>query len=80
MHISSVMPPEMVYKNMVEDNRNIDTLNQLIRRIDRIVYHYIEDNEYKSLSVSGSEYKDYDTLKECVNSGFVSCNDNIFIA
>lgn len=40
VHISTVMPPEKVYQNMVQENQSIDTLSQLFRRIDSIIYHW----------------------------------------
>jgi len=39
VHITSVLPPEEVYRKMVEENKNLDTLEQLKRRITDIIYH-----------------------------------------
>ena len=64
VHITSVYPPEEVYRFMVEEKvRNRDKIKQLLRRIDTYIYHYIEDGEYKSFSLSGSQYRDYAQLK-----------------
>jgi hypothetical protein len=41
VHITSVLPPERVYENMVQDNRHLDTVDQLMRRISFVVYHCI---------------------------------------
>ncbi len=63
VHITSVLPPEMVYKNMVEDNRNLDTLKQLLRRIDTIVFHYKDEKGYHEYPFSQENYVDYLDLK-----------------
>lgn len=62
--ITSVFPPEEYYRYAVkQEQMNVEELNQLLRRIDTIVYHYIEDGVYKEFSIPASEYKDYDDLK-----------------
>lgn len=63
VHISTVLPPELVYKNMVTENSNIDSLKQLFRRINKIVYHWKDDNGFYSFELPMSEYVDYDDLK-----------------
>lgn len=81
VHISSVLPPELVYKNMVAENRQVDTFRQLMRRLDFIFYHYKENGEYKSYSISSDKYIDYENLKELAtgcSGGFVSCKENVF--
>lgn len=47
---------------MVESNRNIDTVDQLKRRIDFIVYHQKIGEDYSKDVVPMSEYTDYETL------------------
>lgn len=70
VHIATVLPPELVYKNMVSDNHNIDTLSQLYRRITTIEYHYKENGCFKVYSIPFEQYKGYSSL--CVfNSEFV---------
>ena len=80
VHITSIFPPEEIYKMLVpEDTRSNDTLNQLMRRITKIIYHYIKDGEYKSYSMSSSDYIDYDDLKRRALSdkdGFEPVTDN----
>ena len=62
--LASVYPPEVLYQNMVpHEYQDIDSYAQLIRRISRVVYHYIEDGEYKTYSVDGREYTSYEDLK-----------------
>lgn len=63
--ITSIFPPDEVYFSMVEnEKRDRDKIDQLLRRIDVIVYHYKENGEYKTFSIPASEYKDYDDLKQ----------------
>ena len=62
VHVTSVLPPEKVYQAMVESNRNIDTVDQLKRRIDFIVYHQKIGEDYSKDVVPMSEYTDYETL------------------
>lgn len=64
VHVSSIYPPEEVYRIMVDEKlQKKDTVTQLLRRIDTIVYHYIENNEYKSFELPMSEYVSYEALK-----------------
>ena len=65
IHISSVFPPELLYKNLndVQDT-TIDSLNQLLRRITTIVYHYKKENTYFTFELPGDQYRNYDDLKQ----------------
>ncbi len=80
VHITSVFPPDEVYKKMVEEcNRKTDTLQQLLRRITLIEYHYIENGQYKSLSIPTGEYTTYEDLKQKAHgdeNGFVNTSLN----
>lgn len=61
--ITSVYPPEYIYSKMVvEENQDIDSYNQLLRRLNTIVYHYKHNGEYKTFSIPATEYKGYDDL------------------
>lgn len=64
VHITSVLPPESVYERMVLENRNMDTQEQLNRRIDLVVYHYKECGKYKTVEQSMIEYTGYEDLKK----------------
>jgi hypothetical protein len=82
VHITSVMPPEMVYQKMVNDYQDIDTLKQLLRRINRIVYHWKDKTGYHKYEMPMDEYIDYDnlrqrSLKEC--SDFISVPEQLEI-
>ena len=79
VHISSVLPPECVYKNMVSDNRNVDTMQQLYRRISNIVYHWKDDNGgYCQYELAFEKYTTYEALKQTArgdSDGFVTVTD-----
>lgn len=62
IHICSVLPPEEVYKNMVNESRNLDTIEQLKRRINTVVYHYKQDNEYFKYDKPMNQYKGYKSM------------------
>lgn len=63
VHITSIYSPEQIYISLVNSlNRDVDTINQLLRRIDLYIYHYIENSEFKTIEVTGKEYKG---LKDC---------------
>lgn len=74
--ITSIFPPDEVYSSMVdEDRKDRDKIDQLLRRLDVIVYHYKEKGEYKTFSLPAIEYQNYDDLKQRALSdkyGFVS--------
>ena len=56
--ITSIYPIEMLYQELVpEERRKIDTIEQLLRRFETIVYHYKDGNEFKEVRVKASEYK-----------------------
>lgn len=63
VHIFTVLSPEMVYQNMVSDNQEIDTIAQLFRRINTIIYHYKDDNGYHKFALPMSEYTNLEDLK-----------------
>lgn len=64
VYISSAYPLETLYKNIVShEYRNVDSYAKLIEKINRVVYHYIEDGEHKTYSIAGKDYTNYDDLK-----------------
>lgn len=68
VHITSVYPPEIAYKFMVNtENRKLDSDEQLLRRIDTVVYHYKENAEYKTFAVTRENYTTYDILEQMVH-------------
>lgn len=74
VHITSVFPPELAYNFMVEESmRNKDKIVQLLRRINTIVYHYKENEEYKVFELPMEQYQNYEQLKTLAeNKGFIS--------
>lgn len=61
--ITSVYPPEYIYSKMVEkENQDIDSYNQLIRRLTTVVYHYKQNGAYMTFSIPATEYRGYDDL------------------
>ncbi len=78
VHISSIYPPEQVYKKMVDnDERDADPISQLMRRITKIIYHYKEDSDYKQIEVEPKDYKNYERfLRDNPEIGFVKVKDD----
>ena len=71
VYICSIYPPETVYSFMVaETRRNVDTLEQMIRRFNVIVYHYInKDGKYRTFSMPGRDYVDAaDMVKQAMEN------------
>lgn len=63
VYICSIYPPEMVYFKMVgESNTKVDSFKQFIRRFNKIVYHYIENGEYKTFELPADQYIDASDL------------------
>ena len=69
VHICTVYPVELLYKNMVEQNKQYDGIKQLLRRISFFVYHFVdEDAKYCWFEMVASDYSDYEALKNIVES------------
>ena len=62
VHISSILPPEKVYAKIVTDDKDLDTFEQLKRRLHAIVYHYTKDGEYCRYEEPACEYENYEEL------------------
>lgn len=65
VYITSVFPPEELYKKMVEESvRGRDKQQQLLRRISDITYCYVDKTGmYKRYTIPMSQYTDYESLK-----------------
>lgn len=62
--ITSIFPPDEVYSSMVDDDKKSrDKIDQLLRRLDVIVFHYKLNGDYKTYSIPAIEYKSYEDLK-----------------
>lgn len=65
VHITSIFSPEEIFDGMVSKTFQYkDTINQLLRRIDVYVYHYIDHGEYKTFELDGTMYQGYEKLKD----------------
>jgi len=62
VHITSPLPPEKLYEKMVTENRSIDNVDQLLRRISYIVHHKIEDGEHKKEYIEAEMYKEHNEI------------------
>lgn len=65
VYITSVFPPEELYKKMVEESAwGQDKQQQLLRRISDITYCFVDAaGEYQRYTIPMSEYVDYAELK-----------------
>ena len=64
VHITSVLPPEELYKQMVDGvDRQFDTYAQLKNRITYVVYHWHDDTGYHTFEQSMNEYHGYNSIK-----------------
>lgn len=66
VHITSVLPPELCYSNMVQEHKDLDTIQQLLRRITEVVYHWKEGEEYKVHHEPIETYTSYKRLSNKV--------------
>lgn len=74
VHITSVKTPDMIYEQLIsnEEERGIESFEQLRRRIDFIVYHWKENDEYFEYVMPMSEYKNYpDLVARAMKNRFV---------
>lgn len=78
VHITSVLPPEEVYKNMVDNSKGLDTFEQLKRRINYVVYHYKQDNAFCKCVKPMGEYKDYKIMMNDVDFMQISLPEKDF--
>lgn len=76
VHITSVYPPEEIFKDIVGDNTSKhETYEQLRRRISFIVYHYVDNGEFKSKEIPIADYSDYVSLRSSEANGFIPASD-----
>ena len=68
IHITSILPPECIYEKMVQNYQNLDTYEQLKRRLDYIVLHYKNDGEYYEIVCPMADYVNYCQLQNMVDS------------
>lgn len=83
VYITSVYPPEALYRKMVADDRDIDTLKQLFRRLSKVVYHYrAKDGSFCVYEEDMSQYTSYENMKlrvhgkeELANDGYIELSN-----
>lgn len=75
VYIFTVLPPERVYENMVQEHRFLDTFEQLKRRIDFVVYHHKIDDKYYAFKIPMSEYINYEDLKRRAEAAVLNESD-----
>lgn len=72
VHLTTVIPPEKLYKRMVDENQEYDTFEQLRRRITIIVYHWKDkEGNYHQFELPMKDYIDYETLKAEAESSII---------
>lgn len=65
VHICTIFTPQMCYRNMVRENQDVDGIEQLLRRITMVCYHYIDYNgDFRKFELPMCEYKGIEDLKE----------------
>jgi len=64
VHITSAIPPEKLYEKMVQENRNHDTIDQLLRRINYVVYHEKYNDEYVKTEIKMEDYSSYEEMEQ----------------
>lgn len=76
VHITSIFTPHNVYKKMVdESSRGEDKLDQLLRRIDYLVYHYKDENgNFCESTIPMSEFTSIEDIQNALKAdkdGFI---------
>ena len=75
VHITSVFPPDRLYKDMIQANSDIDTYEQLRRRINYIVYHYKNEDEFCSYTMPMKYYRSYAQLQKAASLNITDTNE-----
>lgn len=80
VHITSVFTPDEIYENILEvDNRKVDSINQLLRRITAYVFHWKDEKGYHEYTLDAGKYINKQDLEsKALNQdidGFVAVND-----
>jgi hypothetical protein len=71
VHVTSVVPPEAFFPSDGGSDTSHDTVDQLMRRIDSIVYHYVDNSlkgaeKYKRLEIDPDDYRGLEDLAKQV--------------
>lgn len=64
VHITSVYAPEVLYRKMVDyHDRDIDSIDQLMRRLTEIHYHYLDaQKKFQVYKMAAKDYTNYNAL------------------
>lgn len=77
VHITSIYSPELLFNAiMPQDEREADPIQQLLRRIDTIIYHYKENGEFRTFELPMTKYVDYKDLVRRANEDKVPSSDD----
>ena len=58
VHLTTPFPPELSYEQMNQKHKDIDSVDQLLRRITTLYFHYIDENgKIQKYEMSGSDYR-----------------------
>lgn len=69
VHITTVFPPDQLYRDMVQDLRNTESISQLLRRLTTIIYHYKDENgAYKTHEVPSKDYVNHAQQKSAAHT------------
>lgn len=77
LHITSIIPPETLWEKSKSAGNERDPFEQLLRRLDTITYHYIDDSYegdecYRSISVPANSYECVNELEEMAKAARLS--------
>ncbi|MBQ3515636.1 MAG: hypothetical protein IJA29_00285 [Lachnospiraceae bacterium] len=76
VHITSVFAPEELYRKMVYECVETDSINQLLRRLDFVVYHWKDSNGFHSNAVFANKYSNLKKLVvDSLGSSLLSVED-----
>jgi len=80
VHITSVYPPDIFYENLIKDYRQIETYEQIRRRIVNIYYHYKnESGEYKMYHMDMCDYRGHEHQKNMAQNKILTPQNEILI-
>lgn len=78
LHVTSIISPDALWEKCKYAGDSRDTFDQLLRRINAITYHYIDDSyegdeRYRSVSIPASNYEGVDELERMAKAAQSKC-------
>ena len=70
--ITSPYAPEQAYKQLVKDNTRTDAQAQLMRRINSIIYHYKDGEDYKTKTYTNDTYINAEDVINAVHGDWLT--------